>query len=180
MQIPCYNNQALNERNKNAGVAQLVEQLICNQQVGGSSPSTSSNFFIIEYGSVPEWPNGADCKSVAIRFGGSNPPAPTRKKHLRKQVLFSTMCSAYAEHDVHFVREIRTHHITLRLWRKHHCGNSQSFTSALADTSLKTVRVQIHTQNWQNPFSNSFTKKRQPSTEACLFLFALHPLVLLF
>ena len=27
----------------NAGVAQSVEQLICNQQVGGSSPSTSSN-----------------------------------------------------------------------------------------------------------------------------------------
>jgi hypothetical protein len=27
---------------KFAGVAQLVEQLICNQQVGGSSPSTSS------------------------------------------------------------------------------------------------------------------------------------------
>ena len=28
-----------------AGVAQLVEQLICNQQVGGSSPSTSSSAF---------------------------------------------------------------------------------------------------------------------------------------
>ena len=28
---------------KQAGVAQLVEQLICNQQVGGSNPSTSSN-----------------------------------------------------------------------------------------------------------------------------------------
>ena len=28
-----------------AGVAQLVEQLICNQQVGGSNPSTSSRFF---------------------------------------------------------------------------------------------------------------------------------------
>ena len=27
---------------KRAGIAQLVEQLICNQQVGGSSPSTSS------------------------------------------------------------------------------------------------------------------------------------------
>ena len=26
-----------------AGVAQPVEQLICNQQVGGSNPSTSSN-----------------------------------------------------------------------------------------------------------------------------------------
>ena len=30
------------ETAKNAGVAQLVEQLICNQQVGGSSPSASS------------------------------------------------------------------------------------------------------------------------------------------
>ena len=29
--------------NTNAGIAQLVEQLICNQQVGGSKPSVSSN-----------------------------------------------------------------------------------------------------------------------------------------
>jgi hypothetical protein len=28
-----------------AGVAQLAEQLICNQQVGGSIPFTSSNFY---------------------------------------------------------------------------------------------------------------------------------------
>ncbi len=28
-----------------ASVAQLVEQLICNQQAGGSSPSTGSFFF---------------------------------------------------------------------------------------------------------------------------------------
>ncbi len=33
-------------QNLHAGVAQLVEQLICNQQVGGSSPSTSSTFFV--------------------------------------------------------------------------------------------------------------------------------------
>ena len=26
------------------------------------------------YGWVPEWPKGADCKSVASCFGGSNPP----------------------------------------------------------------------------------------------------------
>ena len=26
------------------------------------------------FGWVPEWPKGADCKSVATRFGGSNPP----------------------------------------------------------------------------------------------------------
>ena len=66
-----------------AGVAQLVEQLICNQQVGGSSPSTSSSFFssaLTEYGGIPEWPKGADCKSVVDDFGGSNPPSPTTKE----------------------------------------------------------------------------------------------------
>ena len=26
------------------------------------------------YGWVPEWPKGADCKSVSNAFGGSNPP----------------------------------------------------------------------------------------------------------
>ena len=75
---------------ENAGVAQLVEQLICNQQVGGSSPSTSSTFFLtkIKYGRIPEWPKGADCKSVAIRFGGSNPPSPTKQKGLATASLF--------------------------------------------------------------------------------------------
>lgn len=29
-------------------------------------------------GWVPEWPKGADCKSVVDDFGGSNPPAPTK------------------------------------------------------------------------------------------------------
>ena len=68
---------------KNAGVAQLVEQLICNQQVGGSSPSTSSSYIHSgnipgEYGRIPERPKGADCKSVASSFDGSNPSSPTR------------------------------------------------------------------------------------------------------
>ena len=40
------------------------------------------------YGGFPERPKGADCKSVVTDFGGPNPPSPTRKKHLRKQVLF--------------------------------------------------------------------------------------------
>ena len=53
-----------------ADVAQLAEQLICNQQVIGSSPIIGFNYF----GWIPEWPKGADCKSVATRFGGSNPP----------------------------------------------------------------------------------------------------------
>ena len=55
-----------------AGVAQLVEQLICNQQVAGSSPITSSN------GEVPEWPKGADCKSAVFDFDGSNPSLSTK------------------------------------------------------------------------------------------------------
>ena len=55
---------------------------LCNQQVGGSSPSTSSNLSAAqqsEYGGIPEWPKGADCKSVVSDFGGSNPPSPTKK-----------------------------------------------------------------------------------------------------
>ncbi len=50
-----------------ADVAQLAEQLICNQQVIGSSP------IIGFYGWIPERPKGADCKSVVDDFEGSNP-----------------------------------------------------------------------------------------------------------
>lgn len=31
------------------------------------------------FGQVPKWPKGADCKSVAIGFQGSNPCLPTTK-----------------------------------------------------------------------------------------------------
>ena len=41
---------ALNYPNLFAGVAQLVEQLICNQPVGGSGPSTSAKNIRISYG----------------------------------------------------------------------------------------------------------------------------------
>ena len=69
-----------------AGVAQLVEQLICNQQVRGSSPFTSSKSWYIaffkqytnKYGRVPERPKGTDCKSVVTDFSGSNPLSPTK------------------------------------------------------------------------------------------------------
>ena len=80
----------------NAGVAQSVEQLICNQQVGGSSPSTSSKLFqagfraalTSQYGGIPEWPKGTDCKSAGNAFGGSNPPSPTKLKQ-------STLCFSF-------------------------------------------------------------------------------------
>ena len=61
-----------------ADVAQLAEQLICNQQVIGSSPiiGFSHNFILCVNGQIPEWPKGTDCKSAANCFGGSNPPLP--------------------------------------------------------------------------------------------------------
>ena len=43
-----------------AGVAQSVEQLICNQQVGGSSPSTSSNVGASDYNRI--WGNSRVAK----------------------------------------------------------------------------------------------------------------------
>ena len=77
-----------------AGIAQLVEQLICNQQVGGSSPSTSSKLPLqrtSEYGGIPEWPKGADCKSVVSDFGGSNPPSPTKNELMKVSSFFCCM-----------------------------------------------------------------------------------------
>ena len=73
----------------------MAEQLICNQQVVGSTPITSSkhkgNFFDkfpLLYGSVPERPKGADCKSVVSDFGGPNPPAPTKKSTCENKSIF--------------------------------------------------------------------------------------------
>ena len=51
-------------------MAQLAEQLICNQQVNGSSPFIGFN------GQIPEWPKGTDCKSAGDAFEGSNPSPP--------------------------------------------------------------------------------------------------------
>ena len=48
----------LNRHLRNAGVAQLVEQLICNQQVGGSSPSTSSINAKLNMGEFPSGQRG--------------------------------------------------------------------------------------------------------------------------
>ncbi len=58
-----------------AGVAQLVEQLICNQQVAGSSPIASSS-------TVEGFLSGQKEQTVnlpAYAFGGSNPPPSTTK-----------------------------------------------------------------------------------------------------
>ena len=64
-----------------ATVAQLVEQLICNQSVGGSSPLGGSKLrklFDLKSiaGEMPERPKGADCKSAGVclrRFESFSP-----------------------------------------------------------------------------------------------------------
>ena len=75
----------------------MAEQLICNQQVVGSTPtvgfrgglSTDMKMgycVLIEYGRIPEWPKGTDCKSAGDAFEGSNPSPPIRSKN-KKVVL---------------------------------------------------------------------------------------------
>ncbi len=54
-------------------LAQLGEHLPYKQRVTGSSPVGPINYI---FGRIPEWPKGADCKSVVTDFGGSNPPPP--------------------------------------------------------------------------------------------------------
>ncbi len=74
-----------------ASVAQLAEQLICNQQVVGSNPSAGSLFFAklfndndlgesiwVHQGGLPKRSNGTDCKSVGSAFAGSNPAPPNK------------------------------------------------------------------------------------------------------
>ena len=51
---------------ESAGVAQLVEQLICNQQVGGSSPSTSSIGVTTKKLNMGEFPSGQRGQTVNL------------------------------------------------------------------------------------------------------------------
>ena len=79
-------------------MAQLAEQLICNQQVIGSIPIVgfsnlllqfNNGFDIInKYGWIPERPKGADCKSVVFDFDGSNPSSSTNAKNGFYRSLF--------------------------------------------------------------------------------------------
>ena len=39
-----------------------------------------------EIGEVPEWPNGADCKSAGSAFGGSNPSLSTKEENRFRQI----------------------------------------------------------------------------------------------
>ena len=44
--------------------------MICNLGVVGSNPTRGSKeiVLLINVGQIPEWPNGADCKSAGLRL----------------------------------------------------------------------------------------------------------------
>ena len=77
----------------------MAEQLICNQQVVGSIPITSSTNSTIQYGQIPERPKGADCKSADSVFGGSNPPLPTKKQTTQSSRLFFVCIGGLTDHS---------------------------------------------------------------------------------
>ena len=91
-------------QNASSWRSSVVEQLTCNQQVGGSTPFASSTpkmqdagwrmgatvgrenaSSIVNYescilfnkGEVAEWTKAADCKSAGVAYVGSNPALPT-------------------------------------------------------------------------------------------------------
>ena len=84
----------------------MAEQLICNQQVDGSTPFTSSNESAMagsNFGGFPERPKGADCKSVVTDFGGPNPPAPTKTPAQQRGCFtFSLFTIHYSLFTIHF------------------------------------------------------------------------------
>ena len=69
-----------------AGVAQSVEQLICNQQVGGSSPSTSSNVGADCAYSFPRKRENSFASSHLLLTPGPLRWVPTRKRGKRRFV----------------------------------------------------------------------------------------------
>ena len=62
-------------------LAQLGEHLPYKQRVTGSSPVGP-----IYLGWIPEWPKGADCKSVGTAFEGSNPVEVIQSLYFRADV----------------------------------------------------------------------------------------------
>ena len=95
-------------------MAQLAEQLICNQQVNGSSPFIGflrkAVRFLSYYGQIPEWPKGADCKSVGTAFEGSNPSLPSiANKQKKKWDLSSAGRASALQAGGHRFEPCRSH-----------------------------------------------------------------------
>ncbi len=111
----------------------MAEQLICNQQVVGSTPTTSS-----KRGKIPEWPKGADCKSVGTAFGGSNPPLPTKKRHRNAVSFFYAgnrgFCAVYTARRVAPEPPVSVLDASL-------CVQARSLSLLYESTSFKKIAV---------------------------------------
>ena len=59
-------------------VIKNIKKLLPNSVSADIIINRGQHVFKIKYGRFPEWPKGADCKSVVNDFGGSNPPPPTK------------------------------------------------------------------------------------------------------
>ena len=74
----------------------MAEQLICNQQVDGSTPFTSSSkvhaVVGLRMGDFPSGQRGQTVNLLSVDFGGPNPPSPTRKKHCESGAFFNEIC----------------------------------------------------------------------------------------
>ena len=131
-----------------AEIAQLVEQLTCNQQVTGSSPVFGTIF-----GEVAKWLNATDCKSVLFEFDGSNPSLSTtlltlpRSQVVRHQTLTLTCVSSnLTEAAINYFYDLLAQlveHLTFnqRVWS----SNLQRVTMCLSGgigrrTGLKILR----------------------------------------
>ena len=83
--------QSQRKRSKTSGKRYFQNfSTLCNQQVGGFESVYQLHFTATqhpEYGGIPEWPKGTDCKSAVNDFGGSNPPSPTKLRIERCGVL---------------------------------------------------------------------------------------------
>ena len=69
----------------------MAEQLICNQQVVGSTPITSSNESTAQWtfdkGDFPSGQRGQTVNLLSYDFGGPNPPSPTKIDNFRQKIV---------------------------------------------------------------------------------------------
>ena len=118
----------------------MAEQLICNQQVDGSTPFASS--ILATYGRFPERPKGADCKSVVTDFGGPNPPSPTKKEVTfvyQKLLLFLSIAKAMAyHHALACISSPQAYIINRRLYRFRN-DDIQNFVLMICRNKLRMI-----------------------------------------
>src|SRR6266487_124194 len=64
----------------------VVEHLICNQRVGGSSPFAGSSKHLIKEAGVVEWLMAPGCKPGGLTpYAGSNPAPCTRRARMKAE-----------------------------------------------------------------------------------------------